>query len=51
MLSSHFFHESEQWTGFRVNLSGDVTRTRAALLRVHGRMIREVTVDTGASLM
>ena len=34
MMSSHFFHESDVWSGFRINLSGDATRIRIALKRV-----------------
>ncbi len=34
MMSSYFFHESDVWSGFRINLGGDAARTRVALLRV-----------------
>lgn len=40
MLSSHFFHESDEWSGFRINLCGDAARTDAALLRVFERLGR-----------
>jgi aspartate/methionine/tyrosine aminotransferase len=36
MESSYFFHCSQRWTGFRINLSGDAARTREAIARVFG---------------
>lgn len=41
MMSSHFYHESAVWSGFRINLSGDAARTRAALLQVLNRLYGE----------
>lgn len=42
MMSSHFFHESDAWSGFRINLSGDASRTRTALLQVLNRLYPEI---------
>lgn len=42
MMSSHFFHESAAWSGFRINLSGDATRTRDALLHVLHQLYPEM---------
>lgn len=47
MMSSHFFHESNAWSGFRINLSGDASRTRAALLQVLTRLYP--TIHTSAA--
>lgn len=42
MMSSHFFHESDAWSGFRINLSGDAALTHTALLHVLNRLYPEI---------
>ncbi|MGZ3636548.1 MAG: pyridoxal phosphate-dependent aminotransferase [Ktedonobacterales bacterium] len=49
MMSSHFFHESDAWSGFRINLSGDATRTRAALLHVLNRLYPQIQTAVAAT--
>ena len=42
MMASHFFHESDALSGFRINLSGNASRTRAALLQVLHRLYPDI---------
>ncbi|HEX8035879.1 MAG TPA: pyridoxal phosphate-dependent aminotransferase [Ktedonobacterales bacterium] len=49
MMSSHFFHESDAWSGFRINLCGDAACTRAALLHVLDRLYPEIRINVHAA--